>query len=435
MTFVPIAFATFLFAVAAMAQAPSDVWVRIGAGHRLRCVDVDVGAVGISVAWMFDLAGEPGASRARAQAAAMHRAACADRVLPPRVRTQVEIGEGFCLFSAWLPEDAAATASKWLAALRGPFDADADGDLVARSLALAALAADDSEWLYPGEALSATLRRAAFDPTDPRAWGLLGDAQSLLATGPDEFVASLDAPPPGGLTVAFVGPARHESAFSSSLAEIPCGPAPSTADLPPLRLPAETSSQFVVHPRVDAHYVACAMPAPGGPLTLARLCAVETLRIRARSRYQTPRGNESLARAPFVQHEALLGDPLLVLFRRGVHGSPADLPRRELEELTGSMVLPTQASEFAAAVAIVRAEHAAPPYSEGQLAALRAAPAAAATRARSLVLTSRSGLRDEDVRAVAELRPAAVEAELRAFTTAPKFWAGLAPRFVDPAGG
>jgi len=193
---------------------------------------------------------------------------------------------------------------------------------------------------------------------------------------------------------------------------------------------------FVEHPRVDAHYVACAIPAPRGPHNiLARLCAIETLRIRARSRYQTPRGNEALARAPFVQHESLLGDSLLALFRRGGHGSPADLPRRELEELTGSLVLPVQSSEFAAAVAIVRAEHAAPPFAEGQLAALRAAPSAAATRARTLVLMARSGLRDEEVRDVVGLRPTDVEVELRAFSTAPTDWAGLAPKFVATAGG
>jgi hypothetical protein len=203
----------------------------------------------------------------------------------------------------------------------------------------------------------------------------------------------------------------------------------------PPRAAEEVSLTFVEHPRIDAHYVACAMPTPPTPLTLARLCAVEVMRIRARARYQTPRGNEALARAPFVQHEALHGDPLLTLFRRGVHGAPADLPRRELEELAGSMVLPTQAGEFATAVAIVRAEHAAPPYTEGQLTALRTAPAAAATRARSLVLLARSGLRDAEVRALAELRAAEVDAELRAFSTGPKFWAGLAPKFVDPLGG
>lgn len=426
--------ATFALALASPSQAESDGWTRVG-GHALRRVEVDVGAVGISVAWNAPIVGEHGAARAFAQAAAMHRAACADRMLPSRVRTQVELGEGFCLFSAWFPDEAAGAAPRWLSSLAGPFDADADADLVARSLALSALAADDAQWLYPGETLQGTIRLAAFAPADPRSSGLLGDPKALLVARPEGFVASLAAPPPGGLVVACVGAARHCDTLAAALAAIACGPSPEAAQPPSPRLPDATPLAFVEHPRIDAHYVACAMPAPAAPLTLARLCAVEVLRIRARARYQTPRGNEALARAPFVQHEALLGDPLLVLFRRGVHGSSADLPRRELEELAGSLVLPTQVAEFAAAAAIVRAEHAAPPYADGQLAALRAAPAAAATRARSLVLRSRAGLGDAAVRALAELRPADVDAELRAFAAAPKFWAGLAPKSVDPLGG
>ena len=51
------------------------------------------------------------------------------------------------------------------------------------------------------------------------------------------------------------------------------------------------------------------------------------------------------------------------------------------------------------------------------------------------MLLARSGLRDAEVRALAELRAAEVDAELRAFSTGPKFWAGLAPKFVDPLGG
>ena len=427
-------FAMFALTLVASAQGDEDGWARVG-GHAMRRVDVDVGAIGVSVAWNVPAADDHGAARALAHAAAMHRAACADRALPARARTQVEIGEGFCLFSAWLPEEAAAAAPVWLTALCGLSDADRDGDLVARSLALSALAADDAQWLYPGESLQCTLRRAAFEPGDPRAFGLLGDAKALLEAKPAEFVASLAAPPPGGLTVACVGAKRHGDAIASALQSIPSGPAPLAARTGPVRAPDAAGLQFVEHPRIDAHYVACAMPAPVAPLTLARLCAVETMRTRARSRYQTPRGNEALARAPFVQHEALLEDPLLVLFRRGVHGSPADLPRRELEELAGSMVLPTQAAEFASSVAIVRAEHAAPPYTDGQLAALRAAPASAATRARSLVLLARRGIRDAAVRALVDLRSQDVDAELRAFSTGPKFWAGLAPKFVDPLGG
>ncbi len=429
----------FLFSLTSLAfvaglEAQTEGWVRVS-GHSLRIVEVDVGAVGISVAWNTRSFGDPAADRALAHAAATHRAACADRLLPPLVRTQVEIGENLCLYTVWLPDEEAAAAPRWLSALIGPFDADADGDMVARSLALSALAADDAQWLFPGEALQSTLRRAAFGVHDARAWGPLGDPKILLATKPGDLVASLATPPGGGLTIAVLGAARHVDALAQALAAIPCGPEVVFAQAPVSKAADGAALAFTTHSRIDAHYVACAMPAPDAPLTVARLCAVEVLRIRARSRYETPRGNEALARAPFVQHEALLGDPLLVLFRRGVHGASADLPRRELEELAGSMGLLTEATECATAVAIVGAEHAVPPYTPGQLAALRAAPAAAATRARSLVLLGKARLPDGAIHALVDLRVSDVDAELRAFATAAKFWAGLAPTFVDPLGG
>lgn len=419
----------------AQGSALPDGWESSAQGHRFRFVEADCGACGISVAWDHAAGTDAAPSNALAHAVALRRAAEADRVLPSRVRTQVEFADGFAVFSVWLPGDALETGPAWLSTLCGSVAAERGDDMSARCIALAALAADDYEWLYPGEALQARLRRALFDGSDPRACGPLGSSASLLALKPESFGKASKELPPLGLQVAAVGPKGALDPLRAALAAIPCGAAVANAARMPARKPVDEALRFVPHPRIDAHYVACALALPDETPGLARLIAVEALRIRARSRFLSQRGNESLARAPFVSHEALLGDSMLTITRRGAQGSPSDVPRREVEELLASMGEPIQATELASAVAIVRAEHATLPFSDAQLAALRAAPAAAATRARALLLRGRAGISDEALRDPASQSAVAVDAQLRAFVAAPRAWAGLEPTWRDPLGG
>ncbi len=429
-----IALAGSVGAQEAAPQERSDAWKPVGS-HRLRREPLDVQGCGISVAWPETVLDDAAHSRALAYAVAVHRAAIADRVLPQQVRTQIELGNGFTVLSAHVPADSLDAGARWLRALAGPFGDRADADVADRSQALAALAADDADWLYPGEALHGMARRAMFAAGDARAIGALGDASFLLSMPRESFVAALQAPVSGGLRVAIVGDRSAFDAVEAALLEIGCESPKSERRLLPLPQQEPSPLAFAPHPRIDAHYVACAFHAPQGPVSMARLVAIEVVRIRARTRFQSPRGNESLARAPFVQNDPLLGDPLLLLFRRGVHGASADVPRRELEELAAAIALPTQAAEFAGALAVVRSEWAAPPYGEGMLAALRVAPAAIATRARALVLRSLGGIGDADVVAAASLQPADVDAELQILSAARRAWFGLAPTHTDPLGG
>ena len=418
----------------AAAEKRSDAWTPVGS-HWLRCEPMDVPGCGISVAWPETALDDAASSRALAYAVAVHRAAIADRVLPQQVRTQIELGNGFTVLSAHVPADSLDAVARWLRALAGSFGDRTDDDVADRSLALAALAADDADWLYPGEALHGMARRAMFAAGDARATGALGDASFLLSMPRESFVAALQAPVSGGLRVALVGDKSAFAAVEAALLAIACDGKPNERRVLPLPQQEPPPLAFAPHPRIDAHYVACAFHAPVEPVSMARLVAIEVVRIRARTRFQTPRGNESLARAPFVQHDALLGDPLLLLFRRGVHGASADVPRRELEELAAAIALPTQAAEFAPALAVVRSEWAAPPYGEGMLAALRVAPAAIATRARALLLRSLGGIGDADVAAATSLEPLDVDAELQRLSAARRAWFGLAPTHGDPLGG
>ena len=423
--------------VAASAQAPvaapSSPWTEV-AGHRLRVVEAPAGGCGISVVFPWSIEGDAGASRALAHAASVHRAAIADRTLPERVRTQRELAEGFCVFSVFLQGPDAALAPRWLQALCGPFSARDDADVSARSIALAALASDDADWLYPGEVLQGLARRALFADGDSRRTAALGDAASLLEVTPEQFARALSVAPAGGLTVAVVGELPSGAALEPVLRTIPRANVGVAATLP-LRNVEGLALAVHKHTRIDAAYVGCAAVAPDGPVSLARLLAIEILRIRARVRFSSPRGNESMARAPFVQHEPLLGDPLVLLARRGVADAGSDLPRRELEELVAACALTADPKEMSAALAVVRAEFQAPPFAALQLEALRVVPAALATRARSLALLGLHGIDDSTLLAIGDVDAASVGAELRQLLKGPRVWNLLEPSFLSPAGG
>lgn len=428
-----VSWCLFATGVAAVAQSPGFVaqspWAQVGS-HRLRIVDAAVPGCGISVVFPWVVEGDAGSSRALAHATSVHRAVVADRVLPERVRTQRELCEGFCVFSVFLQGADAALAPRWLQSLCGPFDGDADADAKDRSLALAALASDDADWLYPGEVLQGLARKALFANGDSRCSAALGDAASLLAVTREQFVRALSAAPAGGLTVAVTGGLPPGAQLEPVLRAIPGAPAVVAGQLP-LRDVAALALASHPHTRIDAAYVGCAAVAPEGPVSVARLLAVEILRIRARVRFANPRGNESMARAPFVQHEPLLADPLVLLARRGVADEGSDLPRRELEELVAASALPVEPKEMSAALAVFRAEFQVPPFAEAQLEAMRLVPAALATRARALALLGLHGIDDAALAAAGDTETAAVDAELRRLLAGPRVWNVLQPSFAS----
>ena len=292
-----------------------------------------------------------------------------------------------------------------------------------------ALASDDADWLYPGEVLQGLARRALFADGDSRCAAALGDAAQLLAVTREQFVRALSAAPAGGLLVAVTGELPPDAQLEAALRAIPGAPAV-VAGKQPLRNVDGLGLASHSHTRIDAAYVGCAAVAPDGPVSLARLLAVEILRIRARVRFANPRGNESMARAPFVQHEPLLADPLVLLARRGVADEGSDLPRRELEELVAASALPADPKEMSAALAVFRAEFQVPPFAVAQLEAMRLVPAALATRARALALLGLHGIDDAAVSAVGDTETAAVDAELRQLLAGQRVWNVLQPSFL-----
>src|SRR5206468_9809128 len=132
----------------------------------------------------------------------------------------------------------------------------------------------------------------------------------------------------------------------------------------------EPGPALTPHDRIDAAFATAAVRAPRpGAASLPFAVAVEVLRQRAPQHFGGYRGREVLAGAPFVQHAFLDGTPVLLLHRRGT-GADLAAPRLELAELLSAVrASAVTAAEVAAAVRVLQAEWAVPPWSRAQIAA------------------------------------------------------------------
>lgn len=427
-----------MFSVVLVAQdaaPPPSVW-RTGSGHFVRAIEVEGSrAVGLSVVWPFAANADSGAQRGLAYALSQQRAANADAVLPTGTSTQRELGAGFTVFSVLLPPASTELAGPWLQALLQPFDATAI-DAAARTLAIAALLADDSDWLYPGDVLRGRARRAIWKGTE-HATGVLGDAAALQQFDAAAFVNASAVPLASPLRVAVVGDVGVVDRLESLLAKVPCGPAARVDEtVGPTSFQA-ASIELSPHPRTDAAYVAVAFASPRPKAsTLATTVVIELLRSRARASFRSWRGNEPLARAPFVHADFLLGEPLVLLFRRAPTEAGPDLPRRELSDLLTSFTsVPPRETELASALGIVCAELSVPPYSDLQVKALQRVPFGLLPRARVACLLGHFGIGDADVHALSGLDINGISTSARALLGGAEWWGGLLPTVKSPFGG
>lgn len=450
------AVAVALGSLAAPSIAQQSPWTATANGHEWRGMVVEGSrGLALSIAWPWSITGDAGRDRGVAIAEASRRAAAADAALPAGARTETEIGHGFTRFGLVLESASSQALAPWLAALAAPLEgmpSDVRPDALARDLALAALAADDSDWLFPGDRLLGSAQRQVLAGS-PFATGRGGDAEALQRVTAAELESALAAAPPAPLVVAAIGEVNLLAQFESLVALLPrpaatSGVRPRTPESP--RIDLDAPPPFVEHPRVDAAFAAIALPTrpleAGG---IAEAVAVEVLRRRARQRFSDFRGGELFARAPFVAGDLLVGDPLVVLHRRGptpdllVPGAAApepatlvSLPHRELVELLRDCERnPVGAAEAASALGVVRAEWAVPPFSDALRAAMRRLPQAGAGPARTLCLLRRRGLDDEAVRAGLELDAMAVSAALRALVERVSWHGGLVPVPATLLGG
>ncbi len=417
-------------------DAAGVAWRPLGDSALLRVVAAPVDGVALSLCMPLPDVG-PEQNASLRQAFVQERADAADRTLPKPLCTQREHGRDFALFTVAMPKADLAVAQAWLAALLTPPSLPRAGKMLQRSLAQAALAADDAAWLFPGEILEGQAFAALFGARPADHWG---DAQTMVGWRPEDYAAMAFQAPTAPLRLVVVGHALDPEALHAALRG--WRPAGTGRPAPLSQSPAQAAAgeASVEHPRVDAAYVAAAMPCKqpqDGSGWLVAAVAVEAWRNRAFKTMQGYRGAEPLARAPFVRHEALLGDPLVLLFRRAATGAGPEVPRAEIEGLLAwARRRMLTLAECRGAARLCAAEWAAPPYSEGQIASWRIGPAALLSRARALALLGARGVEDENVRRLPDVEPDAVRDVLAAWAQGPLFWGSLLIRpLAQPSDG
>jgi hypothetical protein len=339
-----VAAATLAAVGACSAQTPSTWrWQQVpGAG-----------SVAFAVLWQHgyddDVPGESGAVLALAECRLLR----ARRAVPEAVASGVQVGGDATVAFVLVPTAEAARGVAFCGALLDDTLA-VDDDLVARAIARAALAADDAEWLYPGEVLASRARRHLL--AGGAARGVAGSAVAVQALTPARLRALLRQP----VGVLAVGVGSVPAAVQQQALSLPLPPKPRHAQPspPPIATAVDAAPVADVqpHPRVDGPFVAIAFVVPPAVDHAALAVAVEVARGRA-ARTLRLRGGEAQARAPLVAWSWLRGEPLLRFHRRGPDGGEPDQPWGELDALLADLVeRPPTAVECDTAVRTLRAE-------------------------------------------------------------------------------
>jgi hypothetical protein len=426
---------------AARAQEEGLAWERTEAGHWLRVAIVGGSAdEAVAVLWPHPRRGDADEQRALAAALAGRRAAAADAVLPAGTTTGVEVADTHTLFVVVLSPATRGAAAAWFSALAAP--AAGDVDAAARSLARAALAADDALWLHPGDILLGRARCALAAGT-PGGCTTGGSPRFLQGLSPADFAAQPSRPLPEPMRVAVVGAGTGVDALRAAMASVAVRPQPAPAQ-PAGAVPAASARMrgkdepCTPHPRVDAPYVAAAVRAPvPSPASVPFALGVEVLRARAEARFRSYRGNEPMARAPFVGYRFLLGEPVVLFCRRGPVASAAAMPRAELEALLSAVrQQPPSRTEVASAASLLLSEWAVPPWTPAREAVLRQMPYGLGPRARTLCLLGHWGVDDATVHSLPATDAGAVAACLgEALRPEGLWWGGLVPTTAPPLSG
>ncbi|HEX5053825.1 MAG TPA: hypothetical protein VFZ65_18740 [Planctomycetota bacterium] len=269
----------------------------------------DAGTVALAVLWRRgyddDRPGECGAARVLAECRLERARAEVQGTVASGLRVGADASVVFVLTAAadW-PRGAAFVAA--LLDDTRPLD----DDLLARTAARAALAADDGEFLYPGLVLQGRARLALC--TGAAARPAVGSATAIQQLAAARVRALLREPVPrrgwgiGALPEALRE--RCEAAMTGAVAGVSQLRIEAAAPVP--------GPEFVLHARVDAPFVAAGFLVPADVELPCLAVGVEVARRRAERRFRMV-GREAMARAPLVNWSWLDGDPLVVFCRRG----------------------------------------------------------------------------------------------------------------------
>ena len=395
-------------------------------------------AVGVLFPRGFD--DDPPEQSGLAAVAAAARLELGRRVADGSLASGVQVGSDYAIVFVVVGADQAARAVAFLEAVRGSGE-DLEDDALTLAVARAALAADDAEFLYPGDVLRTRARARMGRGTGfarPPA-GLAGECSALT---PATVRAHLAAP--SAMRVAALGVV--DATWREALAAVawPTAPCPPRGAAVCRASWGQRAMTEDVSERADSPYLGAAVAAPAPDARAAWAMAVEVARARAFRAFQL-RGRELFARAPFVRWSWLRADPIAMFFRRGedhVRLLPGErakasivdevaATRRELERLLTDLRdrAPSEA-ECAAARAALRSRLALP--AAGEQAPWASEPATLPGRLEALLLGAHHAV---DVGELDRVRPADVARSL-AETLAPErvSWHAITPRPRDGLG-
>jgi hypothetical protein len=271
------------------------------------------GAVAVGVVFEHGVlgpgrAGPPGAAAVLANC----RLLLARAAVPSLQNALVHVDDELHCIVGVLPADDPAAAIAFVEALFGD-GAQLSDDQIVREVARLALAADDAAFLFPGDVLHARVRAQLLGRGLPR-----GDSQVLLALTAAQVRELLRVPVDHALGV--VGPAGQVVAALRAWPAPP--PDPDGRSGPPTTAAvavAGVGAGSEVHARVDAPLVVMAFPVAAAVQRPALAVGLEVLRARAMRVGSgfAPRGNEWMARAPWIAWSWLAGEQLVRFHRRG----------------------------------------------------------------------------------------------------------------------
>lgn len=300
---------TFLFALSAWFAGARAVAQQAEAWLWQPLPDAASTAVGL--VWAHGYDDDPADAVGLARVLAECRLARA-RAAAGVVTSGLLVGDDFALVFVVVRGDRVAAAAAFVAAALDDRAEWRDDD-VTSIVARVALAADDDEFIYPGPVLASLARRALATGT-PAARPVSGDARAIAALRPDDVRRWLREP------VAVRGAAlgHVDDALRTALTALPwpavAWPTRPVRVLAPqgatAQLPAATNG------RTDAPYVAAAFAAPAPADRAAFAVACEVANGRARRAFRS-RGQEAVARAPFVAWSWLRAEPIAMFYRRG----------------------------------------------------------------------------------------------------------------------
>lgn len=287
-------------------------------------------------------------------------------------------------------------------------------DAVRLAIARAGLAADDAQFLFPGDVLECAARRAML--AGPMARPVAGTAGVVAAIDGARLRERLRAPVAFRAVGVGAVSASVRAAAASWLARDASPPRAVELGADPV-----LAAPPAPHARIDGPFVAAAFvvgDAVAGPEIAV---AVEVARARAARRWRF-RGTEWVARAPAVSWSWTRGEPLVRFCRRGADEADPAAARADIEGLLADLrERPPSVAEVAAAVRALESECGATGSADAPMLPGRAIGAGLARR------------RGIDPASLAAVTPdGALLAARRAFAPETAWWGSLVPKGVRP---